>query len=81
MGQNRASIKIEFTMYGHTEKADMWINWSPDDFCTERGPYYVDYRVLEFFNAAVGKCEDAHREREQARIERARIQDWTDGTF
>ena len=42
MGDHRASIKIEFSMYGETKKADMWINWSPD----ENG---VDQRVLDFF--------------------------------
>ncbi len=46
MGDHRASIKIEFSMYGETKKADMWINWSPDDY---QG---VDRRVLEFFEQA-----------------------------
>lgn len=46
MGDHRASIKIEFSMYGETKKADMWINWSPD------GSDYggVDQRVLDFFS-------------------------------
>ena len=46
MGDHRASIKIEFSMYGETKKADMWINWSPDDY---QG---VDRRVIEFFEQA-----------------------------
>ena len=46
MGDHRASIKIEFSMYGETKKADMWINWSPDDY---QG---VDSRVIEFFEQA-----------------------------
>ena len=46
MGDHRASIKIEFSMYGETKEADMWINWSPDDY---QG---VDSRVTEFFEQA-----------------------------
>ena len=46
MGDHRASIKIEFSMYGETKEADMWINWSPDDY---QG---VDRRVIEFFEQA-----------------------------
>ena len=44
MGDHRANIKIEFSMYGHTRKADMWINWfpSPD----------VDQRIIDFFRDA-----------------------------
>jgi hypothetical protein len=45
MGDHRADIKITFSMYGETKKADMWINWSPDD-------YGVDPRVLDFFSRA-----------------------------
>jgi len=45
MGDHRASVKIEFSMYGETKKCDMWINWSPND-------YGVDERVIDFFEAA-----------------------------
>ena len=48
MGDHRASIKIEFSMYGETKKADMWINWSPDTSDVQ----YVDQRVLDFFREA-----------------------------
>ena len=45
MGDHRASIKIEFEMYGEKKKADMWINWSPDSSeCHD-----VDQRVIDFF--------------------------------
>ena len=48
MGDHRASIKVEFSMYGETKKADMWINWS-DSFseCSD-----VDQRVIDFFREA-----------------------------
>jgi hypothetical protein len=45
MGDHRASIKIEFSMYGETKKADMWINWSGSSSeCSD-----VDQRVIDFF--------------------------------
>ena len=48
MGDHRASIKIEFSMYGETEKADMWINWSDSSSeCSD-----VDQRVIDFFREA-----------------------------
>ena len=47
MGDHRASIKGEFSMYGETRKIDMWINWSPDS--DYQG---VDQRVLDFFRDA-----------------------------
>ena len=31
MGDFRASIKIEFSMGDVKDKADFWINWSPDE--------------------------------------------------
>lgn len=46
MGDHRASIKIEFSMYGDTKKTDMWINWSPDS----SDCHGVDQRVLDFFS-------------------------------
>ena len=51
MGDRRASIKIEFSMHGETKKADMWINWSPDDYDG------VDQRILDFFSEAVRQME------------------------
>lgn len=30
MTDHKASIKIEFSIYGVTEKMNAWINWSPD---------------------------------------------------
>lgn len=51
MGDRRASIKIEFTMYGETKKADMWINWSPSDYDG------VDQRVLDFFSESARQME------------------------
>lgn len=73
MGDHRASIKIEFSMYGETKKADMWINWSPDTSeCSG-----VDQRVIDFFQEAYAQMyskhwEDYHDalERENERAER-----------
>lgn len=53
MGDQRASIKIEFSMHGETKKADMWINWSPDSSeC-----YGVDQRVIDFFSESAREME------------------------
>ena len=65
MGDHRASIKIEFSMYGETKKADMWINWSPDDY---QG---VDRRVIEFFEQAAHEMSFKYYEA-QERAERRR---------
>lgn len=51
MGDRRANIKIEFSMHGETKKADMWINWSPDD-CDG-----VDQRILDFFSESARQME------------------------
>ena len=56
MGDHRASIKVEFSMYGETEKADMWINWSVNSGeC-----YEVDQRVIDFFRDAYLKMRDKY---------------------
>lgn len=48
MGDHRASIKVEFSMYGETKKADMWVNWSDSSSeCSD-----VDQRVIDFFRSA-----------------------------
>ena len=44
MGDHRASIKIEMKFHGIEDKADMWINYSPE------GDYNMDRRVVDFFN-------------------------------
>lgn len=63
MGDHRASVKVEFSMYGKTKKCDMWINWSPD-FSDYHG---VDQRVLDFFsNAAEEMASDYWAEIERA---------------
>ena len=79
MGDHRATIKIEFSMYGYTEKADMWINWSAPDYTG------VDERVIEFFAESVEKFRTqlAFDEEERERKKEAEIAkaDWTDGTW
>ena len=42
MTDHKASVKIDFTIYGEHFSTDMWINWVPDDD-------YVDKRVLDWF--------------------------------
>lgn len=44
MGDFRFGLKIEFSMGGHTDTTDMWLNWSPDD---EHG-LTTDRRVIEW---------------------------------
>lgn len=44
MGDHRATVKVEFSMYGETKKCNMWINWSPSS--DYEG---IDQRVLDFF--------------------------------
>ena len=51
MGEHRASIKVEFSMHGHTDKVDLWINWSPDD----NG---VDRRITEWVAKQAEKAMD-----------------------
>ena len=63
MGDHRASIKIEFSMYGETKKADMWINWSPSDY---QG---VDQRVIDFFEQSAQEMSAKYWE-QQYRAER-----------
>lgn len=58
MGDHRASIKIEFSMYGETKKADMWINWS--DASSECS--YVDQRVIDFFQESYQAMYDNYME-------------------
>lgn len=62
MGDHRASIKIEFSMYGETKKADMWINWS--DYSSECGG--VDQRVVDFFRNSAEEMYTKFMENEWA---------------
>jgi hypothetical protein len=58
MGDHRASIKIEFSMYGETTKADMWINWSGSSSeCSD-----VDQRVINFFRKSYEDMYNKHME-------------------
>lgn len=76
MGNHRASIKIEFEMHGIVEKADMWINWSPD-FGESRG---CDRRIIEFFEMASNKAMNKYDEElfESQAEERKRVQEEKD---
>lgn len=73
MSDHKASVKVEFSIYGETYKMDSWINWS-----VEGEVYEIDDRVIAFFRDsyvdARGKWEEANaeadREREAAEIER-----------
>ena len=53
----KASVKIEFSIFGVTDKADMWINWWPDGECQD-----VDDRVIEFFRKVYRKGYAEYRE-------------------
>lgn len=80
MTDHKASIKIEFTIYGETAKMDSWINWSPHDSQC----FPIDQRVIDFFEAAYQKAragyderimdvERESREREKEQRERAEL--------
>lgn len=72
MTDHKASIKVEFSIYGETYKMDSWINWSVGGEV-----YEIDDRVLNFFRDsyldARGKHDDASGETERkqaAEVER-----------
>jgi SMC interacting uncharacterized protein involved in chromosome segregation len=72
MGDHRCSIKIEWSMHGHTESADMWLNYYPSDDCYD---YRVDRRVLEWltdqYERSMSRWHDMEEEAaEQRRRER-----------
>jgi hypothetical protein len=46
MGDHRASVTIEFTFHGKTEKAEWWINWWPWGSAAPG----VDQRILDWFH-------------------------------
>lgn len=71
MGDQRASIKIEFSMYGETKLADMWINWSPDSSEAQ----YIDQRVLDFFRQSYLDMYAKHWESSQVYWEEQKKKD------
>jgi hypothetical protein len=66
MGDRRASIKIEFSMHGETKKANMWINWSPDDYDG------VDQRILDFFSESARHMESKFWEAQERAVSEQR---------
>jgi|SRR5688572_18534904 len=58
MGEHRATIKIEFEIYGEKDKVDMWINWSPDGQIQG-----LDDRVAEWFVAHYEKARSVYDDR------------------
>lgn len=70
MTDHKASIKVEFSIYGETYKMDSWINWSVGGECDP-----VDDRVIEFFRQsyhdARGKWDEANDEADREQRERA----------
>ena len=65
MGDHRASIKIEWSMHGHTQKADMWWNYYPCDDCYG---YRVDKRVLEWLTEQYDKSMSNWGDMEEERL-------------
>jgi hypothetical protein len=70
MGEHRISLKIEFSMHGHTDKMDAWWNF------TERDVPGVDYRAIEWLQSQYEKAMDKYLEaqfsadmRRQAEVE------------
>jgi hypothetical protein len=56
MSDFKASIKIEFSIFGVTEKTDMYVNYFADSEC-----YGVDQRVIDFFREAYEKAYAGYR--------------------
>lgn len=70
MGDHRAHIKIEFSMYGLTQKWDASINW-----CRDNGPVDgVDGRVTDWFHEAHAKMR-GHWDSQQVDHAEARLRD------
>ncbi len=71
MGDHRASVKIEFSIYGEKYTMDSWINWSVGGQHVRE----VDDRVIEFFQNsyldARDKWEEASGEADRRRKEEA----------
>lgn len=65
MGDHRATIKIEFTMYGKTRNTEMSINWFP------AGDHQIDQRVINWFYTASSEFR-GHWELEQFELRRKR---------
>mgnify|MGYP001579130458 CR=1 FL=1 len=70
MGDHRISLKIEFSMHGHTDKLDAWWNFSEHDV---QG---IDYRAIEWLQQQYEKAMDNYleaqcsaEEKRQAEIE------------
>jgi hypothetical protein len=66
VSEHKASIKVEFSIYGETYKTDSWINWSVGGEV-----YEIDDRVLNFFRDsyldARGKYDEASGEADRKR--------------
>lgn len=67
MGDLRADIKIDLTMWGHKYKLDCWINY--DGF---NGP---DRRVIEFFESSWDDAYSKYQRAEADRLEKEHAKD------
>lgn len=77
MGDARATVKIEFSIYGEEYKQEWWINWFPEDGMCDR-------RIIEWFEACYSKAQEkyddamyesqcAEQERQNEASERAQL--------
>ncbi len=73
MGDARASVKIEFSIYGEEFKQEWWINWFPEDGMCDR-------RITEWFEACYSKAREKYDDElyESQRAERDRIEEATE---
>lgn len=69
MTDHKATVKVEFSIYGETYKADWWINWSVGGEI-----YELDQRVIDFFRdnylQARAKYDEANAAAEREQRER-----------
>lgn len=77
MGDSRAQIKIEFSIYGETYKADMSINYFPNDGSIDdrvRDFFDVSYRKARSkFDELIYECEAESRAKAEEAAERAEL--------
>lgn len=66
MGDHRARIKVEFSMYGRTEEWSASINWTPETGEADG----VDRRVTDWYRKAALRMREQHET--QSLLERER---------
>lgn len=70
MGDSRATVKIEFSIYGKNYKNEWWINWSSEDCgCDERIATWFENCRSEAYDDLQERNYEADREERERRVE------------